>query len=249
MSRIRRMIVCLALGLTVVGFWPRRGAAQGQQGASPAAPPAASGELGSVIAELNAASARFKSAQADFRSDQFEAVVQEDEIQTGTIYFERRKGETEVSLQIKQEDGQDAPKFVVYDNGEVQFYQPAIKQMTIFRAGANRSQADSFLTLGFGGSGTDLEQNWEVALAGKETLDGTAVARLDLKPKAQNVQSTFSHVSIWVDPARGVSLKQIFYEPSGDRRTTTYTNIKYNQPIPEDVFHIKTAPGTTIQTK
>jgi outer membrane lipoprotein-sorting protein len=52
-------------------------------------------------------------------------------------------------------------------------------------------------------------------------------------------------VTIWVDPARGVSLKQIFYEPSGDNRTATYQNIRYNQPIKGDVFHIDVAPGTT----
>ncbi len=41
----------------------------------------------------------------------------------------------------------------------------------------------------------------------------------------------FAHVTIWVDPTQGISYKQIFYEPSGDNRTATYTNIRYNQPI------------------
>jgi outer membrane lipoprotein-sorting protein len=242
------MIVWLALSPMVAGFSLAHGATQGLQ-ANPSTSSADSGELNKIIAELNAASAKFKSAQADLSSDDFQAVVQVDEIQTGTIYFERRKGETVVAMQIKQVDGKDAPKFVVYDGGQLQFYQPEIKQMTILRAGANRGQAESFLTLGFGGSGDDLQANWDVTLVGKETLDGVEVAKLDLKPKAQNVQSMFTHVTVWVDPTRGVSLKQIFYEPSGDRRTATYTNIKYNQSIPEDVFHIKTAPGTTIQTK
>ena len=49
----------------------------------------------------------------------------------------------------------------------------------------------------------------------------------------------FSHVTIWVDPARGVSYKQVFYQPSGDLRTATYKNIRYNSPIPADVFELK----------
>lgn len=208
-----------------------------------------SGDLDKIIAELNAASQKFESAQADFSADEFQAVVQQDEIQTGTIYFERHKEGTVVSLQIKQVDGQPAPKFVLYDGGQVQYYQPEIKQMTVLRAGSNRAQTESFLTLGFGGSGSDLQANWDVTLMGMETIDGVAVAKLDLKPKAQNVQNIFTHVTVWVDPSRGISLKQIFYEASGDRRTTTYTNIKYNQAIPADVFHIKTAPGTTVQTR
>jgi outer membrane lipoprotein-sorting protein len=241
------MIVWLALSLAVASFVPA--AATQELPGHPSASAAATGDLGKVIAQMDAASARFKGAQADFSSDEFQAVVQEDEFQTGVIYFERRKSETVVSMQIKQVDGKDAPKYVVYDSGQLQFYQPAIKQMTIFRAGANSSQAEGFLTLGFGGSGADLEANWDVALDGMETLNGVAVAKLDLKPKAQNVKNLFTHVTVWVDPARGVSLKQIFYEPSGDRRTTTYSNIRYNQPIPEDVFHIKTAPGTMTQIK
>jgi outer membrane lipoprotein-sorting protein len=244
MVRIGKMIVWLALCPAAFGL--AQGAAQAFQ-SSPSASPA--GELDKIIAELNAASAKFKSAQADFSWDQFQAVVQQDDIQTGTIYFKRRKDETVVAAQIKQVDGKDEPKFVVYDAGQIQFYQPMTKQMTILRAGASRGQTESFLTLGFGGSGADLQANWDVTLMGKETLDGVAVAKLDLKPKAQNVQNLFTHVTVWVDPTRGVSLKQIFYEPSGDRRTTTYSNIKYNQPISEDVFHIKTAPGTTIQTR
>jgi outer membrane lipoprotein-sorting protein len=113
------------------------------------------------------------------------------------------------------------------------------------RAGANRGQWESFLTLGFGGSGTDLEANWKVSLLGTETMDGVFVAKLDLVPKEQKVLDMFTHVTIWVEPARGVSHKQVFYQPSGDLRTATYKNIRYNTPVPADVFQIKAAPGTT----
>ncbi len=149
----------------------------------------------------------------------------------------------------REENGKDARKTMVYDNGEVNFYQPEIKQITIMRAGANKGQWESFLTLGFGGSGADLEANWNVTLQGTETIDGVSVAKLDLVPKEQKVLDMFSHVTIWIDPTRGVSLKQIFYEPSGDNRTATYQNIRYNQPIKDDIFHIDAAPGTTRVVK
>ncbi len=59
----------------------------------------------------------------------------------------------------------------------------------------------------------------------------------------------FSHVTIWIDPARGVSLKQVFYQPSGDLRTATYKNIRYNLPLAADVFQLKKAPGTNTVYK
>ena len=208
-----------------------------------------SADLKKVLAEMNAASAQFKSAQAEFKWDTYQAVVQDHDIQTGVIYFARKANITRMAGYFKAVASQGESKVVVYDGSQLQFYQPAIKQMQIFRAGSNSSQYESFLTLGFGGSGSDLEKTWDVALLGHETIDGIAVAKLDLKPRTQSVQNLFSHVTIWVDPSRGISLKQVFYEPSGDQRTCTYTDIKSNQPIPENIFHIKTAPGTTVQVR
>jgi outer membrane lipoprotein-sorting protein len=206
---------------------------------------AQSGDVSQVLAQLNAAAAKFLSAQADFTWDQFTAVVQDHDLQTGTISYERKKGVTRMAADLKQDNGKPAPKTVVYDAGQVQIYTPEIKQLMVRKAGANRGQWESFLTLGFGGSGTDLETNWKVSLEGMEKIDGVSVAKLDLVPKEQQVLDMFSHVTIWVDPTRSLSYKQVFYQPSGDKRTATYTNIRYNVPLPASVFQIKPLPGTT----
>jgi outer membrane lipoprotein-sorting protein len=214
------------------------------------AAPASNADLQKVIEELNAAAAKFSSAQADLTWDQFTAVVQEHETQTGTIYFERKKGvTTRMAAYLKQDNGKDAPKTVIYDRGEVNYYEPAIKQLTTVRAGANRGQFESFLTLGFGGSGTDLQANWKVSLVDTENMDGVTVAKLDLVPKEQKVLDLFPHVTIWVEPSRGINHKQIFYQPGGDLRTTTYKNIRYNTPLPADVFQLKPPPGTNHVVK
>jgi outer membrane lipoprotein-sorting protein len=233
---VRKMFVLLCLGLM-------------GQGWAQTASPADSADLQKVISQLNTAATKFVSAQADFVWDQFQVVVQDHDVQKGTIYIERKKGTTRTAAYFTEENGKDAHKTMVYDNGEVNFYQPEIKQITIMRAGANRSQWESFLTLGFGGSGADLEANWKVSLQGTETIDGVSVAKLDLVPKEQKVLDMFAHVTIWIDPNRGISLKQMFYEPSGDSRTATYKNIRYNQPIKADIFRIEAAPGTTRVVK
>jgi outer membrane lipoprotein-sorting protein len=214
------------------------------------ASPAGSADLEKVISQLNAAAAKFESAEADFTWDQFQAVVQDHDLQTGTIYYERKKGgSTRVAAYLKQDNGKPAPKTVVFDGGVANFYEPGIKQLTVIRAGDNRSQWESFLTLGFGGSGNELKVNWKVSLLGTENMDGVQVAKLDLVPVQQSVANMFTHVTIWVDPAKGLSHKQIFYQPSGDLRTATYTNIRYNLPIAADVFQLKLPPGTTRVVK
>jgi outer membrane lipoprotein-sorting protein len=237
------------LGFAVMISLPGHSRAQTVPAGGAASPAADSADLQKVISQLDAAAAKFVSAQADFNWDQFQVVVQDHDVQSGTIYFERKKEVTRMAAYFLQENGKDAPKTVSYDGGEVNYYEPRIKQMTILRAGANRGQWESFLTLGFGGSGADLEANWKVSLLGTEKIDGVSLAKLDLVPTAQKVQELFTHVTIWVDPTRAISLKQIFYEPSGDLRTVTYKIVHYNTPIAGDVFHIKTAPGTTTQVK
>ena len=171
----------------------------------PNRPPPGSADLQKVITQLNTAATKFLSAQADFSWDLYQAVVQEHDVQTGTIYFERKKGDTRTAAYLKKDDGQHALKTIVYDGGEAQYYEPGIKQLTILRAGANRGQWESFLTLGFGGSGTDLEANWKVNLLGSETMNGVPVAELDLVPLQQKVLDMFTHVTIWIDPTRGIS--------------------------------------------
>jgi outer membrane lipoprotein-sorting protein len=231
-------LFCLALMVSIPGSVRAQNTA-----------PASDADLQKVIVELNAAATKFSSAQADFTWDQFTAVVQEHETQTGTIYFERKKGVTRMAAYLKQDNGKDAPKTVIYDGGEVNFYEPTIKQLTTMKAGANRGQWESFLTLGFGGSGKDLEANWKVTFMGTESMDGASVAKLDLVPKEQKVLDMFTHVTIWVEPSRGISHKQIFYQPSGDLRTATYKNIQYNKPLPSEIFQLKLPPGTNHVVK
>ena len=206
-----------------------------------------------VLRQMDVAAAKFESAQADFSWDVLQAVVQEHDIQTGTIYFERHgsggAASTSMAAYVKQQNGQNAPKTVTYTGGELQLYQPAINQLTILKPGANQAQYESFLTLGFGGSGKDLEANWQVSCGGMEKIGNTMTAKLQLKPKQQSVANTFSQVTIWVDPAQGVSLKQVFDEPSGDNRTATYSNIKVNTKLDADLFKIKTRPDTAVVRK
>jgi outer membrane lipoprotein-sorting protein len=200
-------------------------------------------DAGKVLAQMDAASTKFRSTQADFKWDVLQSVVNEHDIQSGTVYFERHGDSTSMAAYIKQ----PAEKTVFFDGSTLTLLQPEIKQETLFSAGSNRGQYESFLTLGFGGSGKDLQNNWMVSCQGMEPIDGTQTAKLDLKPKQQNVANMFTHVTVWIDPARSLGLKQVFYEPSGDNRTATYTDIKYNEKIAADIFKPKDKGYTLIR--
>jgi outer membrane lipoprotein-sorting protein len=204
---------------------------------------AQSADLQKVLSQMDAASAKFQSAQADFVADTYTAVVQSHDVQKGTIAFRRAGGATQMIMHVKTDEGQPSLKDVLYKNGELDYYQPAVKQETILKAGSNY---DRYFSLGFGGSGKDLAANWNINYQGTETIDGVETAKLDLTPKTPSDQ--FTHITIWIDAKRGVSLKQQVFQDSGDLRTAAYSNIKLND-VPASAFTLQIAPGTQVSTR
>ena len=179
------------------------------------------------LRQMDAAAAKFQSAEADLKWEFFEKVVRDTTTQTGSTYFLKTKSGTEMGAIIT------APslKYLHFGNGKGSLYDAVAKKLTPFDAGKDRSRVESFLTLGFGGSGKDLERAWTITMQGTETVDGTPTVKLDLVPKDPATAQTFTHVLVWIDTARAISLKQLFTTPEGDTRTTYYTHIRYNTPV------------------
>lgn len=185
--------------------------------------------LDKVLRQMDAASAKFKSAEADLRWDFYEKVVRDTTTQTGTIYFLHGKTGTEMGAVI-------GPKYLRFANGNGAMFDRVSKKTTPFSAGQDRARAESFLTLGFGGSGKDLEKAWTIKLVGMEAIDGTPTVEMDLTPKEASVANMFTHILIWIDTTRGISLKQQSFTPEGDNRTAYYTHVKYNLAVNQKKF-------------
>jgi hypothetical protein len=192
----------------------------------------------SFLGQLDAASAKFHNVQVDVQTDDYTQVARDHDLQTGSMYVERN-GASESMGGARYTPGAKKPyKIYTYDAGTLQVYSPGMNQVEILKAGANHAKYESFLTLGFGGSGKDLARSWDITDLGPETISGVKTEKLDLVGKDQSVRKTFSHVTIWVDPARGISLKQIFYDPDGDTHTTTYSNIRLNEKVDKKPYAI-----------
>jgi outer membrane lipoprotein-sorting protein len=200
------------------------------------------GHLDEVLRQMDAASLKFQSAEADFRWDTYERVVKETTTQTGTIYFKKQGGSTVMGAKLVT----PSIKLIEFRNGILRLFDPGVDHLTTIDATKNKAQFESFLTVGFGGSGKDLAKAWTISDLGDETIDGVLTAKLDLVPKDPAVRQNCTHMTIWVDPSRGIELKQSLYMPSEDYRTAVYTNIKYNQRIDERPYQIKTDSKTTF---
>lgn len=213
--------------------------------------------LAAVFTQMDAASKRFQSATADVQRENYERVVRETTVQKGTIYIDRTKGGMEFGATVADVDpGGNAAgtpsRIVTYAGGTLQMYTPAEHQVDVFKSGANQGKLEGYFALGFGGTSRDLLQSWNITDAGPETLsDGgqqIKTEKLVLVSKDPAAQGTFKQITLWLDPARDVSLKQLFETPSGDHQTAIYSAIKLNAKPNKAAYRIPTGKGTTVVT-
>lgn len=210
------------------------------QASNPASPDA-NAELKRMVGLLDHTAASFRSTQADFVWQQYTKIVDETDIQKGTVYFRRSGGQVEMAADINDPQ---PPKYVLFTGSKVQVYQPRIDQVTEYNTGKDRAAIESFLVLGFGGSGQDLLKSYDLTYLGAEKVGSVGCAKLDLTPKSEKARNIFTHILLWIDMARGVSLRQQLFQPGGDYRLADYSEIRVNEKIPDSAFKLKTTGAT-----
>ncbi len=221
---MRTVLKVLLIGwLLVLAAWPQSDAG-----------------LERVLTQMDAAARNFKTTEASFVWDHYQKVIDETDTQKGRIYFRREGSETQMAADLVEPDR----KYVIYSGGKVQVYQPKIDQVNEYLPGKNRSDLESFLVLGFGGGGHDLLKSYDVKFLGSETAIGIAAEKLELIPKSDRLRNNIARILLWIDPARGISVQQQFFEPGGDYRLSKYSEIQINQKLPENAFKLKTTGKT-----
>jgi outer membrane lipoprotein-sorting protein len=208
----------------------------------PALTAQAADEKERVLRQLDTAAANFHSTAAEFEFDSVETdPVPDKMVQKGVVYYERKGKAFQMGVHIREVNGKPVPKIYTVSGGAFKLYEPLIDQLT---TSTKASKYESYLQMGFGASGKDLAEKWEIKYLGPETLDGVKTEKLELVAKDPEVRKNLSKVTIWVDPERGVSLKQVLSFGATEYKVCVYFNIKVNQPLPADAFTIKTTSHT-----
>jgi outer membrane lipoprotein-sorting protein len=202
-------------------------------------------DLKEVLRQLDNAAASFHSTSADFEfvTEQTDPVYDKN-VQKGAVYYKRNGKAFQMAAHIREENGKPVPKDLTYSGGKVMLYEKLLNQVHVKDA----AKYESYLLLGFGVGGKELADKWDIKYLGSETLtDGKTdvkTEKLGLVAKDPDVLKLFPKVTIWVDPARAVSLKQVFDEGPGQKRTCLYFNIKTNLALPDSDFTFKTDGNT-----
>ena len=208
---------------------------------APIIPNIAAQDVKTVLAKLDAAAPNFHSTSADFEFDSNQTdPVPDKEVQKGTVYYARHGSDFQMAAHIDQENGKPVPKIYTFSKGVFRLYEKLTNQVTTYK----NDKLGGYLMLGFGASGKDLSEKWDITYGGEETLDGVKTDKLELIPKDPDVRKNLLKVTVWMDTARGVSLKQVFDQGQGQSRVCVYFNFKFNQPLPSDAFTFKTDSKT-----
>jgi outer membrane lipoprotein-sorting protein len=206
-----------------------------------------SAALERVLAAMDSAAKNFKTTEASVVWDEYQKVVDETETEKGTIYFRREGADVEMAVDFAAPD----LKYVRYTGGKVQVYLPKADEVNEYSPGKNRADVESYLVLGFGGSGHDLQKSYDIRYLGSETVSGVKAEKMELIPKSDRVRHDFiARILLWIDPARGISVQQQFFQPDpknplgGYYRLAKYSDIKINQKLPDGAFKLKTTKKT-----
>jgi len=191
--------------------------------------------LKEALQQLNAAAKNFHTTSADF---EFKTVmtdpIPDTDVETGVAYYERKGNTFQMAAHIHRHNNGPAQTTYIFSGGELKISDTGKEGDA--RTYNQASKYEGYLMLGFGASGNDLEDKWNITYQGTETIDGVKTDKLELVAKDPKVRNLFRKVTVWMDTARAVGLKQVFDEGDGTTRICTYTNIKVNQPLPGDAF-------------
>ncbi|HEY1160939.1 MAG TPA: outer membrane lipoprotein-sorting protein [Terracidiphilus sp.] len=208
-------------------------------------------DLNGVLHSLDVAAANFHSTSADVEFDTIETdPVYDKDVQIGIVYYDRKENAFRMGVHITQHNNKPSAKAYTYAGGALKLFEPGIDQVTTY---AKAGKWESYVMLGFGASGKDLQARWDIKYLGSEPIsDGKTTVKteiLELVPKDPEVRKNLPKVTVWVDPGRAVSLKQVFTLSATDSRVCVYSNFKLNQPLPADAFTFKTDRQTVYRNQ
>lgn len=196
--------------------------------------------LGQALAKIDQAATTFRSMTADVRRVYHTAVINDDTVDSGTVYLKRvRAREYKVLIDLKAPD----KRAVALDGRKAEIFYPNINTVQEFDLDKQKRLVDEFLLLGVGTTSKELESGYAIRHIGHETVAGQPGEHLELVPKSKQVQQHLNSFELWVSDATGYPVQQKFLLPGGDYQMVTYTNTKTNPNLPDSALKLQLPRG------
>jgi outer membrane lipoprotein-sorting protein len=188
--------------------------------------------LQAVFQRMDKAAAGFKGFTADVAKIDHQAIIDDNDKQTGTIAVRKNPR----SFQLLEKFLPDGEHIELNDT-HVTIYHPRTKTVQADDVGKKyRALEEEVLLVGLGGTSKDLLANYDVTLGGPETVAGQPTTRLVLLPKDPQLAQSYPKFEVWYSDATGIAVQQKWYEKGlADYHIQTYTNMKLGAVSEADV--------------
>jgi outer membrane lipoprotein-sorting protein len=206
--------------------------------------------LSDILARMDQAAVKFQSFSATTKTIDYTAVLDDKDDkkepsdlaitkQTGVMRLKKTKGGMQGVVIFDEPN----PRTIHFAGKTLQVYYPKANNVEIYDAGKHTNVIDEIILLGFGTSGAELRKNYQVTLAGTETLNGVQASRLELIPKSDEVRQYASKIELWIPEGDSNPIQEKVTQPNKDYHLVQFSDRKINPPIPDSDFSLKLPPG------
>lgn len=193
----------------------------------------------SVLARMDASGASFRAMSARIKRVSHTAVLNDNTIETGSVRMKRPKAN---DLRVVMELNEPDPKSIAFANNKAEIYYPKINTVQEYNLGKHKNLVEQYLLLGFGASGKDLQRNYSIKALAVEDIQGQKTTRIEMTPKSAETRQHLNKVEMWITEA-GYPVQQKLFYPSGDYMLITYSDLKWNPALDDDVVRLKAPKG------
>jgi outer membrane lipoprotein-sorting protein len=209
MSLFVRLVSAIC-GLALCGVAPQMGWAQ---------------SVGEIVSRLDQAAQSFTGVTANIRAITHTGIINEDEVQMGTVVMKRYPpNELRFLINFTGPDAQG----IALKGQTVEIFYPKLNTVREYNIGKYKDLAQKLILLGFGMPGRELSANYDIGNLGVERVDSQDSVHLQLTPKSPDVLKQLSRVDLWISLKTNCPVQQKFYMPSGDYRLVIYSDVKVN---------------------
>lgn len=197
--------------------------------------------LDAILARMDQAAPNFHGMSANVDMVEYEKILDDKTTDKGTLQMQREGKKVRAVLTFPD-------RVIGFLGSIVRIYFPNAQTYQDYDIGKNTDVLNQFLLLGFGSSGKELAQSYDITLEGTEKVAGQDASKLLLVPRDAKVKQRLNKIEVWIPAQSANPVQQQFYEqPSGNWRKVTYSNILVNPPI-KGTLEMKLPSGAKKQS-
>jgi outer membrane lipoprotein-sorting protein len=176
-----------------------------------------------ILNRMDKAAPAFHGMSATVQMTYFTAIISDRTEEQGLLQVQRDKaGKTRAKVDFSKTKD---PRIIEFLGNVVRIVFPNLKLYQDYDVGKSSDLLTEFLLLGFGSSGKELAHSYDISAEGAETVAGQTTTKLLLVPKNPKVKEHLSKIEMWLPATVAYPVQQQFYEPSGNYRIVTYTDV------------------------